>query len=509
MGIEDKKLILLEDTKKFFEENGRFPSNKEVEKEMGVPRRTLRRYFGSLSGLVAAAMEHVEEPLFTVDRANKAKKAITKHKRFFVTTAVVGAEVFDEALASVKNYCKREKAQLLVLPCADPSASVSEGLDEKLLEEIIVFQALMLNSNIGISDIKTSAKQINPATGLRRIGQRNKSTIFASPKQNLEYCPVSNHKIPHALMTTGAITKPAYQTNRYMSLRTAFLAEQDHVLGGIIVEVVNDKIYHFRQVQFNADGSFTDLGLRYFPNKVKESKIIGLVLGDWHSTHTDPVVRTVTHRMMEELNPEQVVLHDLHQGDSTNHWLEDKSVTRARLKIPTIKEELEITYNEVFELSKRAKKTIVVKSNHDIWLDRYLEAGKFIKDSRNYRIALDLAAAMFDGKDVLEFGLGLIGPLKNITFLKEGDDHIIGKTQCGSHGEDMTLAQLENAYNDVIAGHSHTAGILRKARKVGTSTKLRESYTRGRPLSWTQTHAVINEDNSVQLVNIIDGNYRL
>ena len=134
----------------------------------------------------------------------------------------------------------------------------------ELINENIVIENTDLNSNIALYSIRLSAKQINPITGLGRIGQRNKSFIFASPKQSLEYVPVGNNRLPHALMSTGAITLPHYDTERYMSKRTAFIAENDHVLGAIIVELDDNDRYHFRQIEFNKDGSFTDLGTRYY-----------------------------------------------------------------------------------------------------------------------------------------------------------------------------------------------------------------------------------------------------
>ena len=70
-------------------------------------------------------------------------------------------------------------------------------------------------------------------------------------------------------MTTGAITLPRYFNisdklhSPYMSERTADIANHDHVMGAIIVEVVDNKRYHFRQIQADADGGFVDLAEFY------------------------------------------------------------------------------------------------------------------------------------------------------------------------------------------------------------------------------------------------------
>jgi len=507
--MENKKLLLIENTKQFFEEHGRFPTTKEVETLFNVPGRTMRRYFNGIKGLIEATLETIDEPLFTKQRAEEVKNVINESKRFVITTAVVGAEVNQVALLSLKNFCKKNKATLLVIPAADPAANVSDGLAEELQDELIVFENTNLNDNIAIFALKLSAKQINPTTGLGRFGQRNKSFIFASPKQSLEFVSVGNNRLPHALMTTGAITKPAYQTTKYMSQRTAFIAEHDHVEGAIIVEVVDDKIYHFRQIQFHEDGSFIDLGKKYKPNSVSDAKILSMVLGDWHAGATDTSVAVTTYKMIEEFKPQEIVLHDLFNGMSISHHVDHLSVTKAKLKLPSLVEELRITKQDLNTFSSMVKKVVVVKSNHDEWIDRYLEEGRYLQDPRNFRKALDLAAAKYDGKDCLSYGLYQDKIPGNIKFLKRDEDHIIKGIQLGCHSDlEGSLIRLEKSFGKAIGGHSHTAAILRGVRKVGTSTSLREDYAKG-PISWTHTHALVNEDGSVQLINIIDGEYKL
>ena len=79
------------------------------------------------------------------------------------------------------------------------------------------------------------------------------------------------NKLPHAIMTPGAVTLPEYGGDRYMSERISYIAENDHICGGIIVEIANRKRFHFRQIQASKDGSFIDLGMEYdkFGNVIK------------------------------------------------------------------------------------------------------------------------------------------------------------------------------------------------------------------------------------------------
>jgi hypothetical protein len=508
----DRKLALVEDIKAFLKEQGRLPTWTEIQNQIGIPRRTVRRFFGNLSNLFKEAMDS-GDIIFTDERAEATRSAIDSKQTYFITSAVVGAPAFQEAMRAVKNsFCKKNNATLLILPCTDPAANnMSQGLME-FFEENLVIENVSLNSNLSIQAIQLSAKQIDPTTGLGRIGQRNTSFIFASPKQSVEYIPVSNNKLPHALISTGAITKPNYETSKYMSKRTAFIADHDHVLGGIIVEIENSQIFHFRHVQFNEDGSFTDLGTRYYPNGTsKFFPILNLTLGDRHVTSTCPVVATVTDKMIEELKPENLVLHDLFNGTSINHHLSKTPIIKAQQSIMTLKEEGQIVREDLEHLAgfTSIKKVFVVKSNHDEWIDRYLEEFRFQYDTVNMETALELALHKVRGEDVLKKLINT-GNSK-VHFLKRDEDLIFNGVQYGCHGDymhkGMSYDMIEKAYGAACVGHRHTAGKKRGVSFVGTSTELRESYAKG-PISWTNTHEVHNQDGSRQLINIIEGNYR-
>ena len=84
-----------------------------------------------------------------------------------------------------------------------------------------------------------------------------------------------HYDIPPALMTTGAVTINDYDNERYMSKRTSALAENDHGYEVVIVEVEDDRIFHFRHVQASEEGTLTDLGVEYRPdgtiNKMKDT----------------------------------------------------------------------------------------------------------------------------------------------------------------------------------------------------------------------------------------------
>lgn len=498
-------------------------------KDAEVSRDQIKHHFGSLTKLDEAAREQFPDKFNDVkielvaNKKNKTKlsDAISKYKRFVITTAVTGCSVDKKALASVKDYCAKNKAKLLVLLCSDPAhKGIDSGtIDKDLDGELFISQDTELNDNFFISAIKTTAKQIDPTTGLLRVGQREGSFVYASPKQRLRVNATSNLKMPHCIMTSGAITKSNYSTDKYISERTAYLADSDHVMGAIVVEIVNSQLYHFRQIQFDKKGRFADLGKMYDGKSVQNYSPEALIPGDWHAGETDPKVKSVIFEMINKFKPNKVILHDMFNGMSINHH-ESKDLILRSIRSESgelnLLQELTACVADLNDFTKVVKETIVVKSNHDEFLARYLTECRFKDDPANLKIALRLALAMTDKKDPLRYAAEFIGlnlPSK-VRWLDRDEDLTVAGIQCGAHGDKGSngtrgsLAAMERAYSKSISGHSHTPGILRDAWSVGTSTHLKLSYNSG-PSSWLQTLCLVYPNGMRQLINIIEGQYNL
>lgn len=527
-SIEKSKII--QKYLNFVKKKNAYPTRADMLK-LGVNRDKIRHYFGSLVDLKdklkksnpEAFVKIVDESLFTPKAFKKLREEAGKYQRYFVTTAVTGCIVHKGFLQSIDTYCKRNNALLLVLPCSDPASGTGWTLDSILADRQIVFKDLALNDKIYISSIELSAKHMDPITGLGRIGQRNGSFIYASPKQRLKMVSTSNTKLPNAIMTTGALTSPDYDTNKYMSKRTAYIAENDHVMGGIIVEIADDHMFHFRQIQADNKGHFPDLGIFYKGHKVEELLPDSLVLGDWHSGETDPVARGCyidnKDSVLNTVKPSRIILHDGFNGKSiSHHELKDK-VTRARHASSnklSLQEELEQFVKDLNDLSSKVEEVVIVKSNHDEFLDRYLKDGRYVDEPQNHLIGLKLAAAMVEGKDPLRFASEWIG-LKNperITWLQRDEDFKVANIELGAHGDKGSngsrgsLTAMENAYGNSVSGHSHTPEILRGAWQVGTLSYLKLNYNVG-PSSWMHSSCLVYPNGARQLINVIDGNWRL
>jgi hypothetical protein len=506
----------------------KYPSRNEFADHTGFTKDMLGHHFGSLVRLKEAARAKypeyfdgvLNESIFNPKAINKLRSVIKGHKRFVVTTAVAGCSVDKNFLASIKTFCKKRKAELLVLIAADSSRKAScDFVDPVIPTESIVVSDVSLNSNVYLNTIKLNAKQIDPITGVLRIGQRQGGFIYASPKQRLKFNPTSKAKYTHAVMTTGAITLPKYGTDRYMSDRTSQLAENDHIMGAVIVEILDDKKYFFRQVQADSNGCFIDLGIQYGPDGVDTIEPEAIVLGDLHSGETDPTAKACWKELCDLLKPKTLVLHDAFNGRSINHHEENNIVIRAQLALSNqliLRNEIKGLAKDLNELCTWTDQVVIVKSNHDDFLDRYLQAGKYLFDPHNHRYALDLAIALLDSKDPLRTAVEKEGLKKpsQVRWLKRDETFILAGIQLGEHGDQGpngsrgSVKSMESSYGTCVTGHTHTPEILRNAWVVGTSSYLRLSYTKGAS-SWMHTSCIVYPNGSRQLINVIDGRWRL
>lgn len=513
----------------FIEKNKKVPILQDIV-EYGVAKYWINQVFGNFNNLhkhiereFPDSVKHLFNESYFTDYKyiSETKKIMAKYKKFVVTTAVSDKAVDQDFLASVKNYCSRNKALLLVLPCEDVASRKSEykwELDPSLNNDFtrVISVDTYFNDNFYMSSIMMSAKQINPLTGLDRLAKDKGSMIAASPKQFLKYVPTSQEKLPHALMTPGAITIGNYATDLAMSKRTSYLAEFDHTMGAIVVEVLDKDKFFFRQVQTDETGIFTDLSISYYPDgSIEKQKGVVAVFGDSHASYHDPIVKEAQHDLCKKLNVTDIVMHDVFDGSSISHHDKGKPMlkaAKAHKNKSSLVAEGKTTADYINSFSKNYT-CHMIRSNHDEVLNRYIVEGRFISDPENCYKALDLAKKYIEGKDIFKDFMLESGVKGDIVWVERDKDYKLYGIELGNHGDlgangsRGSIGSIEKCYSDCVIGHSHTAGILRGVYQVGTSSLMKLSYNRG-PSSWTHTICLIYPDGTRQLVNIIDGKWR-
>lgn len=461
-----------------------------------------------------------ENTIYTEEYREALNDEVKEYKRFVITTAVIGKEVNKEFADALRNYAKRNNALLIALPCEDV---VSRGKKAQKTLEIspdlsdfrVVFKDTYINKNLCLSSIKVSAKQINPLTGLDRLTVQNQASIIvASPKVFLRYVPNMHYDIPPALMTTGAVTVNNYDTDRYMSKRTSVLAENDHTYGAVIVEVENEKIFHFRHVQASLYNSITDMGIDYLPDgSVKPMDNTVMIMGDSHTGYHDKELHEAAMKSALKAGVDSVFLHDIFNATSVTHHDKGKGITRAKkAKSNKLSLELELmalrNYLNIMVL--QGMEVFIVPSNHDAMLLKWLESGGYVEDPLNYELGVKLAAAAVNENDPLQYAIEeeLGYKEEKIHWLKEDESCQVYGVECsmhgsaGANGSRGSLQIFEKGLGNCVTAHTHSAAIIRDAFCVGTVGIMDQGYNKGLS-SWTRTCCLIYKNGTKQLINFM------
>lgn len=511
------------------------PIQAEFSSATGFSIEQIKRYhqsFGALEQLARTKYPKVfkniiDETRFSDEAFKELREDIANHQRFVITTAVTGCDPHEDGLAALQNYCKRNKAKLLILPCSDPAKSKEHkynfSLSHKLPAEAVVFRDLALNSNLFLSTIKLTAKQINPLTGLKRLSNRG-SCILASPKQMLEHVANSNKKdLPRAIMTTGAITKPDYRTEMYMSERTAYLADDDHKLGAVIVEIKDSKIFFYRRIEIDAKtGAFSDINKKYFSDgRVEKIKAELVQQPDWHVLSTDPKFRKAAKQVVSIVKPKYMTLEDFFDGVSINPHERHDIVQRALKAMKgelSLAKELLACSTEINDLISWDVEQLIFKyGNHEDFIKRWLAGAEYRDDPINHYEGVCLAKATLEGKMPFEYAMRERYPVSDqdkVKFLTINDSFKVNGIENAVHGHigsggkrNPGMIGLE-AYGPCNTGHNHSAAILRDVVRVGTATHMQLSYNDGAS-AWTQTLNIQHYDRSRQLITVINGEWCL
>lgn len=528
---EDYKLEIINAFYAYAQENKSVPSFKVLNSQLGYK---VQKYFQDEKDLYyACATVHdvqdylLNEASFSPEYTRKTLDMIKKHKRFLVTTAVSGKRVNKLLLKSMLNYADRKDALILVLPSQDVFNRKSKfefELDPMLKNDRIrvVYEDLWLNENIMLSDIKVSAKAIHPLSGLDGFC-KYATTIIGSVKQDSCAVPNLPDKSPNFILGTGTITEPDFSTDAYMSMRLSKLVEDEVVMGGIIVEVESEKVFHFREFQSGKSGEIIDLGERYWPDGrwefVNQSV---MVYGDLHSEDIDENVFKCEKEISLQAGVKTSILHDVTSFSCISHHNENKFVTQSIMSQDgktNLESTIQTTANIIEQICDINKEVAIVPSNHHEHYTFYIEKGKFIQDRENAKYAVQDYLEMLNGEDI-----PLRSALKRemsssyfdkIKWIGKNEGYEIYDVELSNHGHisanggrGNALRTYKKMFKKSVSAHAHSPERVGGAIRVGMSTKKFIGYNFG-PSSWMPSVVLVYENSSTQTVNIIekDGKY--
>jgi hypothetical protein len=225
---------------------------------------------------------------------------------------------------------------------------------------------------------------------------------------------------------------------------------------------------------------------------------------------------------MDKLTPEHVILHDVFDGNSiSHHEMKDPFVQYGKEIAGTndLGKEIEVMLDGL-QAFEKFKNVVIVRSNHDDFLDRWLKNEDWkkqptYKNSRLYMRYSDILLEQYgtdpnNVKGVIPYLINEKFP--NFITLGRSSSYSVKGWELGQHG-DMgsngsrgSLLQFRKLNTKIIVGHYHSPGRKDGALAVGTSTHLRVGYNKGAS-GWLQSHVIIHNDGRSQHINFINGEY--
>lgn len=434
---------------------------------------------------------------------------------YIVSTIQYNAVVNKNLLRNILQFADKHDVRniyLYVMPGKNKDETLLPTFDDSRIELLFLDKGGMkLNSNLKLYDTGILASQINPLTGFNTKLHRDYSYILPSPK--IRYSSIANtSKYPRFLATTGALTHGNYK----MHIAQGRKADLEHEYGFAFVEIVNNRIFNFHPVMALKNGNFNYNREYYVSGEVREQQPEALVLGDWHCGDTCPKTREATIAMIQKLKPKRVVFHDFFNGHSINHHEAHNHVSKARLwqqKMHVLEQEVRECLAELkfFATKFPDVQFLIVESNHDAFLAKYIGEENFLEDGQNSVFACKLFVEVSKGikQPILKTAMELVGVTpRNVQFLNEDEEYRVQGVGLDYHGHRGTNGSRGSGQSfdrnnlKLITGHTHSPMIFANGMVVGTSTHLKLGYSKGAS-SWLNAHSLLYTSGKYTLITMI------
>lgn len=454
--------------------------------------------------------------------------------RYIVTCAQNATPVHEPFWRALRRYADHLQAELIVLPIRyhNPTSTWSERdkaddwWDSAVVPYLLPRRKRLSRNLVLLGDISTQPTAQRPLSGFETL-TGGRSAILGHTKIELATVPTPQSKLPKLLTTTGACTVANYTRSK-----AGKKGEFHHTYAAVIVEV-DPPLFHLRHLVALQDGSFIDLDKEITSKSIRPApRPEALITGDTHAVQADEGVIAATYEdpnsICAVLHPKRIVFHDLLDMRNRNHHERDNPFSRFRawkkgLEHDSVESELRATFGLVDRVLPADALGIIVRSNHDEALEKWLRDASVEFDFVNARFYHESMAALYT---VLEEDPGAsinmldhwaqqwLKAYTRVRFLDRGESCIVKDVELGYHGDlgpngmRGTSGQFTRIGIKSVIGHSHSPGVKDGVYQVGTSSKLQLGYNKGEPSSWLHTHCLLYANGKRTLVHVIRGKWK-
>ena len=440
-------------------------------------------------------------------------------RRFVVTSAQNNTHVHPCLMAALRTYAAEHRSEILISRFSynkdgwgqsHNATKDEDGLwyDPAILPHVCDESVELAPGLVFCGELDILPTAVDPLSGFDSY-TKSASAIVPHAKMAMKSMATMKSDPARFLYTTGTVTQ-----RNYIERKAGQKASFHHVFGALAVEVDPDGAWFVRQLIANDDGHFCDLDRLYTPEGSTRVRTEAVGWGDFHEEKEDPVVAAACFdgegSIISVLDPREQHVNDLADFAPRNHHnLSDPFFMATMLARGTdrVEDGIARCAAKLERIQRDGCRTVVVESNHDQALRRWLREADGHRDAPNARywhyLNWKAFAEIEKGGDLFVFEAAvrekLASDLPGLTFLREDDSWIVcrdqGGIQCalhghrgpnGSRGSPKSFRQLGVRAN---TAHTHSAGIVDGIYTAGVSGLLDMSYNQG-PSSWSHSHVV-------------------
>lgn len=463
---------------------------------------------------------------------------VLEGKRFILTSIQNNTFPHKNFLASLEKAAEYLGAQLLVSKYLYNKNGFQNGEGGKEIKFDSAFDKYVLEKNVFLHsrDSKFAfMAEINilPTATFPLSGFGETATAY-----DLDGLAIGHAKITAESVAAlkGETVRRLYSTGtatlkNYIQQKAGQKAEALHNYGALLVEFDDDGVFYVRQLEaMDASGEFYDLNHHFTPSGVNEvsGHVIGLQYGDIHAEKIDEACAVAswvsTTSLLDILKPKYQLIHDVHDFTSRNHHNRNSGVFLAKQYFAgrdKVMDDLIDTGRILEQMERDYSQTVIVESNHDLALSRWLDDPKcdIKSDPANGALYHKLNAAIYeaiqDGDDtfnVLDYALRQVAGCDfGAMFLTTDQSFKLAGIECGCHGHNGINGSRGNPkqfmkLGRLNTGHTHTPSIYGGVYTAGVSGSLDMGYNIGAS-SWSQTHIITYANGQRTLIDFKNGKF--
>lgn len=468
-------------------------------------------------------------------------------RKFLFTGAQNDAAIHHQFWENLQAYAQHIGADIVVGPWTyetswfNENAPSSRDYAEEISDYIAFGQMEVGNNFIFAGEMNTLPTAARPISDLATYS-RGRWAVFPHAKFQLKSVPSTDPAVQaHQVMTTGAVTLPKV-IPRKAGIKSIF----HHIIGATIVEFDHVGDIFARQICASDEGSFYDLDCRVTHGVVtKGHRARAITCADIHVRKLDSAntmatfgwdmcggVATYRDSVLDALNPEHVIVHDIYDNESRNHHHVNDSAysyEMAYRRRDNVESEVCGVGQFLDKVSGADRTVIVAEGNHDIGLEKYVREGRYRNDGSNVRFGLQMedaylgyveirSAAIDSGRDVprfslLEHAIRLKYDLgTRVEWCHDGYSRLIDGIEVGNHGfrgangAKGSVSGFARVGRKMSIGDKHSPEIMEGVYVAG-AMNLRHGYNKGAS-GWAVTHIVQYQDGKRTLITLQNGKWR-